>query len=381
MKKIVLLSSFVALCNTLALKAQSDTSSTNKSIQYRISYIADQVNNLRGGKLKASAYLGMATVKLLFDTQKAALWKGTQFFVNAVNTHGATPSADFLGDKQIASNIEAGNHSYIQELWLKHSMGSFEFTLGLQDLNIEFANADYAALFINSSFGMLPTISANTPAPIFPLTNLGFTGKCLLTENATWLFALYNGQAIGFDDNPYNLRWTFSSTNGLFAITEFQYRITLNKRPGVYKLGFFNRSYTMDVSSESFESPHQNTTGIYIYANQELWQQTDRSIGLFAQWGYSPSENSISQSYLGLGVNLTGFLSQSKTDVIGLAVAHSNHKSTHYCNESIIELTWQKQLGDHFFIQPDLQYIINSASESPQLDNCLVAILRIAFSF
>ena len=40
-----------------------------------------------------------------FDTEKANFWKGGELFINAANTHGGEPSASFIGDYQVASNI------------------------------------------------------------------------------------------------------------------------------------------------------------------------------------------------------------------------------------------------------------------------------------
>lgn len=372
MRKLFIVSAFLGLFNESELKAQS-TDSKKNGVNLEVSYIGDNVNNFSGGSKKGSVYLGMANVKLLIDSEEAGLWRGSQFYVNAVNTHGATPSADYLCDNQIASNIEAGDHTYIQELWIKQSIGDFEFTLGLQDLNVEFATSENASLFLNSSFGILPSISANIPAPIFPLTNLGFTAKWKLSDHSAWLFAIYDGQPGDFENNPYNLSWQFSSEDGLLAITEIQYNTHIEGHQGSYKFGVFNRHFTTDFTAES-------TFGMYMYADQELWRKDDQSFGLFVHLGYSPSENSANTSYLGMGANFTGLLSQSRTDILGLAIAHSNYKTID-CDETTIELSWKKQITDNFFIQPDVQYIMNSSIEFHHATHCLAGILRFGLSF
>jgi porin len=74
--------------------------------------------------------------------------------------------------------------------------------------------------------------------------------------------------------------------------------------------------------------------------------------------GYSPSKSSIHNAYLGLGINITGLLTKAKNDVLGLALAHGNY--THNLgSETTLELTWQKQIHENLFIQPDFQYIIH----------------------
>ena len=87
------------------LSAQSDTTSICNGFKFEASYIGDVVNNLSGGIKTGTRYLGMANIRAGFDTEKAGLWKGTFVYVNAANTHGAMPSAELLGDMQVASNI------------------------------------------------------------------------------------------------------------------------------------------------------------------------------------------------------------------------------------------------------------------------------------
>src|ERR1035437_3452005 len=87
-------------------------------LEFGFSYIGDNLNNLSGGVKTGSCYLGMASIKISFDTEKAGLWKGGHFCINAANTHGSSPSDALVGDFQVVSNIQAGNHTFIQELWL-----------------------------------------------------------------------------------------------------------------------------------------------------------------------------------------------------------------------------------------------------------------------
>ena len=192
-KSLLVLSLAILSSCTISLFAQEAAKENEEAFSFEASYVGDLINNLSGGIKTGSSYLGMANLRLGFDTGKAGLWNGGQFYVNAANTHGATPSADMLGDMQVISNIEAGNHSYLQELWYKQALNKVELTVGLQDLNVEFANSQYGSLFMNSSFGILPVISTNFSAPIFPLTTLGVTAKWSPSEKISILGAVYDG--------------------------------------------------------------------------------------------------------------------------------------------------------------------------------------------
>lgn len=85
-----------------------------------------------GGIKTGTVYLGMANLKISFDTKGAKLWKGGQLFINGAVTHGKSPSELLVGDFQAVSNIDAGDHIYIHELWYKHQFKQFEIIFGLQ---------------------------------------------------------------------------------------------------------------------------------------------------------------------------------------------------------------------------------------------------------
>lgn len=383
MKRIFTISTFVLVfCFNGFLYSQTDSTRFDNGFQFEASYLGDNVNNVHGGIKRGSAFLGMANLRLLFDTEKAGLWSGSQFFVNAVNTHGATPSAEMLGDMQVASNIEAGNHTYIQELWYKQVVGNVEFTLGLQDLNVEFAVSENGGLFLNSSFGILPVISANVPAPIFPLTSLGITSKWSINDKTAWLNAIYDGSPSDFDYNPYNLNWQFASGDGILAVTELQRNVEVENLPGVYKLGLYSHNHLIEkqFNSDFPDSLDHSKYGFYMYADQRVFQRGETSIDIFSQFGYSPSELSLNRVFFSFGVNLKGLMTKSDSDILGFAVAHANYNES-VGGETSLELTYQRQITKNIFIQPDLQYIINPSGKSSGISNCFAGTLRLGLSF
>jgi porin len=343
-------------------------------LSFGASYTGDFINNLSGGIKTGSAYLGMANITAEFDFEKAKLWKGGKLFIFGANTHGATPTADLVGDLQGISNIEAGNHTYLQELWYKQQLGKFEFTAGLQDLAVEFGNVEYGGLYLNSSFGVKSSISHNIPAPIFPLTNMGFTAKWDISDKFTWLAAAYDGTPTDFDENPYNIKWEFEKGDGYLAISEVQYKTKLKGLDGTYKLGGL-------YNSREEDGEDVNIASIYANGNQKLWEQDNRSFGAFAQLGYSPSDASICDYYIGAGVNYTGLFNKKGNDEIGLAFAHEHYKNSFSDPETAIELTYKYQLMENIYIQPDIQHIINPTKTGEKLNNAFTANIRLGISF
>jgi porin len=380
------LSGFIMLLSLFYLlkpvSAQVQTAETNDALGFEAAYTGDVVHNFHGGIKKASAYLGMVNVKVSFDAGKAGLIRRMKMFVHATNTHGALPSKKIFGDLQIASNIEAGNHTFFQELWIEYSLSDFRITAGLQDLNVEFASSGYGSLFLNSSFGVLPVISANIQAPIFPLTSLGITARWEISNKTSWLTAIYDGSPTDFDVNPHNTNWQFNTGDGVLIISEIQQKIQFDDLDGVYKLGFYTHNHFFETRfRKGFpDSLYHTTYGIYAYADQKLWQKQSKFIGVFAQLGFSPTDSCSIKKYVGFGMNASGLFDRKNPETIGLALAHieifGNPGS-----ETTIELTYQKQITRNIFIQPDIQYIINPSGTSTSLNNCLAGILRFGLSF
>lgn len=368
---------FLTFLLPVSTYATKDTVDSKDLIDFEVTYIGDNINNLKGGIKTGSSYLGLAKLQASFDFDKARLWRGGQFLINAINTHGATPSANLLGDIQIASNIEAGNHTFFQEIWLKQSINKLELTLGLQDLNVEFANSEYGALFLNSSFGMIPIISNNLSAPIFPLTSLGLTLKWKISDQYTFINALFDGTPTDFSNNPYNLKWQFKTGDGLLAISEIQYKNELNRLSGTYKLGAFTHNHFFEkFFNKNFpDSIKDIVFGFYAYADQEILKFNDKTLGLFGQLGLSPTTFSRSNFYFGLGMNFTGLFSKKGNDILGLAVAHGSF-SYKLFHETSIELTYQYPISKNIFFQPDIQYIINPAGKDEILKNCFTTNFR-----
>jgi porin len=348
-------------------------------------YIGDVYTNIAGGHKTGLVYLGMANLKIGMDTKNAGLWEGGQFFINGAATHGQSPSEMLTGDFQGVSNIEAGDHIYLHEFWYRHTFSRFEITIGIQDLNVEFAGSENGSMFINSSFGIPPVIADNTPVPIFPLTGAGVTGKLRLSEAITLSSALYDGCPTQFDKNVYNISWHLNPDDGILSITEVQWTGNINKLPGSIKAGYYYHSglkvtdQETGIKSELFNKNY----GIYLIADQALWKdkKSNRGLGLFAQLALSPANINNHHSYIGGGFNYTGFSEQQPEDACGIAFASAGFHQSGQKDETTIELYYKKQIGENLFLQPDLQYVINPAGNVETLPNALVGILRFSLNF
>ena len=320
-------------------------------LTFNAEYTGDFLYNI-GGLKDGGGYLGYA--KMGMD---AILWKGASLYLGGGTTHGIVPSEMFIGDYQIADNIEAGDHAFLEYLSLQQSFGRLSIKVGLQDMNENFASLDAAGEYINSSFGIHPAISSNMSVAIFPLTGLGAELQLNINDNWHVQAAVYDGEMHSFEDNPYNLNWHLSKDNGALFIGEGQY----HRDNDTYELGAFYHTV-------------EKKYGVYINAEQEIWNNGNRNIKAFAQSSWLIAHSSMPNNYfhLAAGINLENIFSKTNHDMAGLAFSSAflSDKKT----ETAIEFFYQYQITDNLIIKPDIQYIINPSGENT--DNALVGILR-----
>jgi len=380
-RSIALLLSFFLLFTPLAW-AQTENRREESPLLFETSYLGEGAANLSGGIKRGGGYLGMANIKLLFSTEKASLWRGGHFFINGANTHGATPSETLFGDFQVASNMEAGNHTYVHELWYRQDLGRWAVIVGLQDLNVEFVASDYASLFLNSSFGVHSTIADNIPSPIFPQTALGAQLQYLISEKVSARLALFDGLPEDLDAHPHNLEWKLNSHDGLLWITEYAFtNLWANSLSSQYKLGAYFHTHKEPAPADNpLSLLRQDNWGVYLLADQTLLSGTGNNrVSAFFQASLSPESKNRNSYYLGAGLHFTGWLRSE--DEWGLAVAHAGMKQAGARSETALELSYKARFGNHLFIQPDLQYIIQPAGTDRALPNVLAGLLRMGFNF
>lgn len=323
-------------------------------------YKGDIVSNTVGGIDRGITYLGCATMGVGFRTDKAGWWTGGTLYLKGANTHGGEPSSSLVGDLHIVDNIEAGDHTFLQELWVRQSFSDrFDFAVGLQDLNADFAVSSETGHFIHSSLGINTVMVGSVPTPVFPLMGLGLQVGCNLSSRWRWQACVFDGEVTGFDENPYNVEWKVNRKEGFLFCSEVHYG---EADAFAYKLGGYYHS-------------EADRYGFYLIGEHRV-----QSVGLFSQVAWAPKDRNETYAQMDAGVNLHDAFTCGKGDVLGLAVT-CNLLDNDRKHETVLEMTYRYPLWSHLWLQPDLQYVINPAGGVTSTDNALVAILRVELEF
>jgi porin len=101
------------------------------------------------------------------NTDLAKLWKGGNFFIHAHHVVGGHPSEQLIGDVQVASNIDGFTNRFMYELWYSQSIRNVTLYAGLHNLNDVFHVSENASIYLNSSFGISPSLSLNNAISIY----------------------------------------------------------------------------------------------------------------------------------------------------------------------------------------------------------------------
>jgi porin len=273
------------------------------------------------------------------------------------------------------SNIDARDEFRLFEAWVQQSAfdGRCSVRAGILAADQEFLLSDHSGLFLSGTFGMPVLVSANVPAPVYPVGAPGVRIAAEPVDGLTARFAVYDGQPGAEHFNETGLRLRFQDEEGLLAVGELEGRWA----SGCVKAGFFRHSARFfDHSGNESRNGHH---GLYVAADQELAE----GLGAFIRLGGTPDDRSLIGFYLDAGVVWTGFLPGRDEDALGLAAAWAELSGDFvdaqadppaWDREILIELTWRIVLAKWFHVLPDYQYLRHPGGTSATDDAHVVGV-------
>lgn len=364
-----ILAGWALVMTTASAYAQEENPAAEKKqmFDFNASYIGDFAGTPLGGQRTGFGYLGYGVLGVTFDTEAAGWWKGGQLVLSGATTHGATPTESWMGDFQVADNIEAGNHIFFNELYFQQQLGPVTLTAGLQDFNSHYANSDASSLFLNSSFGINSILSSSFSVPIFPIFSWGLNMNWGITDWLSWQVGTYDSP-FGFDENPYNIHWRFNQEKGAIFATEFAFHTNIrNNLEGTFEMGG-----AYQTALNNFE--------LHLIAEQQFWKKDNRSMSAFLTAAYSPKTVRDNHFHASTGFHFVGVFSKKGNDQLGIA-ASTCILNNDFKHETVLELTYQYAFGEHFYLQPDIQYILNPAGAESKTNNTMFLALRFGIDF
>jgi porin len=314
--------------------------------------------------------------------------------------------AERSGSINPASGIHAGdqvrfyNVHYRQE-WAD---GAVVLKLGQQAADDDFMGSDFAGLFMNSSFGAMPSQVATPLAEkcfgtsAYPIYAVAAPGSFVAVKpNDVWLFQMgaYVGSPGGDVSGNHGFDWEISPDAGVACFYEAGMSYHIGGLPGGFKLGGTLHSGLFD-DFEARNAGVEDATvrgihSFYLVADQTLIAGGDDGAVLGAFWrsGFSPLEDrSVVSTYHDVGIVWNGPFGRDG-DALGLAVANTRvggefaRDAGSGRDEWAIELTYRAAVTSWMEVQGGVQWLLDPVfSEAAGGDDqALVFGLRTGFSF
>ncbi len=377
---------------------------------------SEYLRNLSGGTQRGGAYDGLTQFGLVVDTEKAIGLPGGTFNVSGLQIHGTNLTQRNLQTLQTATGIEANATTRLWELWYQQSLagGKVDVKIGQQSLDQEFMVSQYAATFMNATFGwpVLPSVDMPAGGPAYPLSSLGVRLRLKPSDAWTVMAGVFDGNPSGNgvgDAQVLNAHGTnFNLHDSALIIGEVQYALNAAPAdpkapqpaglPGTYKVGvwyntgrFADQRYASngvslaDRASSGDPATHRGDYGFYAVADQMVWREgpdSPRALGVFARIMGAPGDRNLVDLGINAGVTLKAPFKGRDNDVVGLAVGYAKIGS-HARGldgdtgafttpgypvrraETILEATYQYQVTPWWQLQADFQYAFRPAGGIP----------------
>lgn len=266
----------------------------------------------------------------------------------------------------------------ISEYWYQQKLFNDKLRLkvGKQDSNLDFCFLNAGWDFMNSG----NSVNSAVPLPTYPDTPFGFVAE---VSPKKWL-SVKNG--------------IYSKHNSPFNITEIELKPEIKKMPGRYILGLWEHSNSngydvaagIDASGEAYYNSFNRNFGYYAGFEQMVYKEKkddtndNQGLTIFSQVGFSPSNRNDLCRYFGGGLHYRGLIPTRDKDIAGVAVASGGfaHRlgdiSSQVGSETAIELLYRFNVNKWFYLQPDVQFIMNP---NGQYNNSVAIGIRSVITF
>ena len=367
-------------------------------------YIGDPYADIDGGIKRGAIYAGRLDVQLDVDAKTAFGVDGAALHANMFEIQGRDISAVRVGNVLSSNDIAARPTARLYELWVEQRFGDkAALRVGQQGIDVEFLTSDYAANFVDATFGWpgLPSLDLPQGGPAYPLATPAARLKLDPAPGVSILAAVFDGEPAGpgLGDpqarDPSGLNFRVSDPPLFFLETQYRYNRgeDADGLPGTLKLGGFSHLGRFDdqqfaVGGIPLALAGQNATPIrhspdaggYAILDQQVYRlpggSDEKGIGVFARLIGAPPDRNVIDLYADAGFFALGLVPGRPDDGFGLAAAiakvssaaEAADRATDFVTgmpapvrsyEAVIEATYDATIVPGFMLQPTLQYIVH----------------------
>ena len=367
-------------------------------------YMGDPYADVGGGMKRGVTYAGRLDLQLDVDGKTAFGLDGASMHANMFAIQGSDISATRIGNLLSSNDIAARPTARLYELWVEQRFGDkASLRVGQQGIDVEFLTSDYAANFVDATFGWpaLPSLDLPQGGPAYPLATPAARLKLDPMPGLSILAAVFDGEPAGPGPgdsqarDPSGLNFRVSDPPLFFLETQYRYNRGEDAHglPGTLKLGAFSHLGKFDdqqfavggmplalAGPNATPLQHSPDTGGYAILDQQIYRlpggDDEKGIGVFARLIGAPPDRNVIDLYADAGVFALGLVPGRPDDGFGLAGAFAKISSAAQAAdrtfdlasgvpapvrdfEAVIEATYDATILPGFMLQPTLQYIVH----------------------
>lgn len=384
-----------------------------------VTFVSDMLGNPVGGLRQGFAEADNLGVNIGVDLEKRYGMTGGHFLLSMSQRSGRSLTNEYIGNTFSTQQVFGGETFKVVDIAYQQTLGEddVEFQIGRIAAGDDFLVSPYNYLFVQNGFCGNPVgIFLNAPGmSAYPNATWGSVVQVRPIRRGYVMAGLYNGDPTIRDINNHGV--DMSIDGPAFAILEFAYE--RNQQPGDtglignYKFGawFDGNDYAnleeqalADAGSGVVPSIQEGNYGFYGLFDQVLWRWSGRNeeimrgLGVVASALVSPDQSISKMPYFfTTGVAARGIDPDRPRDIAAFGIIFGEFSSDLrqgqrqaqlldptvgvQQHETALEWTYIFRFRDGaYFIQPDVQYIINP-SGTGQIDNALVVGTQVGFNF
>ncbi len=259
-------------------------------------------------------------------------WHGSALVADVEAIGGGKPSADFVGDAQGVSNIEAPWSLRPYEFYFMQNfaVSGTQFRVGLIEISDQFLSLPGTAELISSSFGLISTVSLNVPTSTYPKPGLGASFEQAFGKR-------WHARVGVFQGHPEDRGAPFN--HGAMEIGEVEYD---SVGGSTVSLSAWNYAQPGGQLGRQGYGDPRHDWGAELGTSLPLHGEKLRVV---AQAGIAPEPQSFNPYYTELGVRCLGLLPQRPRDALVLALARATVRSqAGLKSETTAELIYSAQV-------------------------------------
>jgi porin len=358
-------------------------------------YTSECAGNPVGGMRQGVTYTHNIGLSLFADLEKLLGIPDMAFLVSGSDRAGNSLSKDYVGNVYAVQQIFGGETIRLVHLALGKAFFRRKLRIvagrinGLDDFIASplYCNAQNLAFCGNPL-----SIPSDVNISSYPNTMWG--ARVRWEPNPLWyaMGGVYNAVA-GFRANEFHgVDFSIRHNSGVIGIVEAgvmpeQIGIVPGDLPGHVKVGgYYDTEPLTHFSSGMTE---RGTWGTYVGVDQKIWAENDpagvQGLFLFAAFHHAPADVNSQTNFVFFGAVYVGLIPGRDTDVTGVYFARgwfSNELRASQLaaglpgqdHESVLELNYRWNVLPWFYLQPDIQGIINPGAAHQFADALVLAV-------